>query len=147
MCRELDPEGIRTIGVLTKCDRLESQDIKKMLRAALEDKNILKTYGYRAIINASEQDILENKTMQEVKDKEEDWFRSKINEIGEEAIKKCTSTILSSDLTSILGLKIENRLPEIKKQLEKQSVEYKNELENYGEKLNDNQIGKILLSL
>jgi len=54
VCRKIDFEGKRTIGVLTKCDRLDIGQESKVLKKALVDSKFLK-YGYRAIINATPQ--------------------------------------------------------------------------------------------
>ena len=52
VCRQIDPEGKRTIGVLTKCDKLDDGQERKVLQSALVDSKFLK-HGYRAIINAT----------------------------------------------------------------------------------------------
>jgi replication fork clamp-binding protein CrfC len=67
----LDPEGIRTIGVITKIDIMgEGSDASKIL---LNDEVKLKL-GYIGVKNRSQQDIINKVPVQKALRTEEDFF-------------------------------------------------------------------------
>lgn len=56
LARKYDPDGIRTIGVLTKCDIVDKgSDLKKML----ENNYIKLTLGYVAVKNRSKKNTMD----------------------------------------------------------------------------------------
>lgn len=71
MARELDPKGLRTIGVLTKIDIMDKgTNAKRMLTG----QDIPLRLGYVGIKNRSQQDILDKMTVRDAIEKEKLYF-------------------------------------------------------------------------
>ena len=71
MARELDPKGLRTVGVLTKIDIMDKgTNAKRMLTG----QDIPLRLGYVGIKNRSQQDILDKMTVKEAIEKEKLYF-------------------------------------------------------------------------
>ena len=73
LAKEIDKEGTRTLGVLTKIDIMdEGTDIKKIL----ENKEIELKLGYVGVINRSKKDLDCKLSMEESLNKEEKFFKN-----------------------------------------------------------------------
>ena len=73
MAMKIDPEGSRTIGVLTKIDIMDSgTDAKK----ALMNQEIPLKLGYVGLKNRSKQDLMDKIPMKEAIKKEKDFFNN-----------------------------------------------------------------------
>lgn len=72
MAMDLDPNGDRTIGVLTKVDIMDSGT---NIRSEVSNEVVPLKRGYVAVKNRSQQDIKSNVTVQQALVKEKDWFR------------------------------------------------------------------------
>ena len=71
MAREVDPKGIRTIGVITKIDIMDrGTNAKRML----EGKDVALRLGFIGIKNRSQQDIIDRITVKAAIDKEMLYF-------------------------------------------------------------------------
>ena len=73
LARHVDPDGLRTIGVITKLDLM---DDGTDAREIFEGKSIPLKKGYLGVVNRSQADIKSKKTIQEAADKEKEWFKS-----------------------------------------------------------------------
>ena len=71
LARKVDPDGLRTFGVITKLDLM---DDGTDARDIFEGKNIRLKKGYLGVVNRSQADINNKKTIQEAVDKEKEWF-------------------------------------------------------------------------
>jgi len=71
MARELDPKGIRTIGVITKIDIMDKGTSAKRM---IEGKDVSLRLGFIGIKNRSQQDIIDRITVKEAIEKEELYF-------------------------------------------------------------------------
>ena len=71
LARKVDPDGLRTLGVITKLDLM---DDGTDARDIFEGKNIRLKKGYLGVVNRSQADINNKKTIQEAVDKEKEWF-------------------------------------------------------------------------
>jgi replication fork clamp-binding protein CrfC len=71
MSRELDPKGIRTIGVITKIDIMDKGvNAKRMI----EGKDVSLRLGFIGIKNRSQQDIIDRLTVKVAIEKEQLYF-------------------------------------------------------------------------
>ena len=71
MAREVDPKGIRTIGVITTIDIMDrGTNAKRML----EGKDVGLRLGFIGIKNRSQQDIIDRITVKAAIDKEMLYF-------------------------------------------------------------------------
>ena len=70
LAAEVDPEGLRTSGVITKLDRLEGKDF----RNELEGKVIPLKKGFVGVVNRSLQDLKDRKPIEEHWKTEKEFF-------------------------------------------------------------------------
>ncbi len=71
MARELDPKGLRTIGVITKIDIMDKgTNAKRMLTGA----DIPLRLGYVGVKNRSQQDINDNMSVKDAIEREKLYF-------------------------------------------------------------------------
>ena len=71
MAREVDPKGIRTIGVITKIDIMDRGTTAKRM---IEGKDVALRLGFIGIKNRSQQDIIDRITVKAAIDKEMLYF-------------------------------------------------------------------------
>ena len=133
LARLVDPEGLRTIGVLTKVDIMDQgTDAVDILqdRAGLQLRR-----GYVAIINRSQQDILNQVTVRQGLAKEEQFFSAhpKYRSI----MHKCGTKTMTTRLNQILMHHIRDCLPGIRSKIVYMVTEVKNSLESFGESPDD----------
>jgi len=67
MARDLDPKGIRTIGVITKIDIMDKGTNAKRM---IEGKDVQLRLGFIGIKNRSQQDIMDRITVKAAIEKE-----------------------------------------------------------------------------
>lgn len=71
LAKEVDPMGIRTIGVITKLDLMdEGTDAREIL----ENRLLPLRRGYIGVVSRSQRDIESNKNIQEALDSERRFF-------------------------------------------------------------------------
>jgi dynamin GTPase len=118
MAHEVDPHGVRTLGVITKPDCREKGAEMKRLIEVLENKVVVLKKGYVAIKNRSQNQSDSNVSAEESVRDEENFFRSNP---AFDAIKERTgSRYLLRVLCKELGQKIKERLPEFNNELTRQ---------------------------
>jgi len=71
MARLVDPQGIRTIGVVTKIDIMDKGTSAKRM---IEGKDVALRLGYIGIKNRSQQDIIDRITVKAAHEKELMYF-------------------------------------------------------------------------
>jgi replication fork clamp-binding protein CrfC len=71
LSRFVDPEGNRTIGVLTKLDLMDEGTHALDI---LTNKLLPLKHGYVGVVNRSQKDIDSNKDVKSAIQKEQDWF-------------------------------------------------------------------------
>lgn len=74
LAREADPDGLRTVGVLTKADRIELHTHHLWLPVLNNTKYKL-NLGYFCVVNPSPKDIVNNMTEEQATEKEAKFFR------------------------------------------------------------------------
>ncbi|KAK6519931.1 hypothetical protein TWF506_000225 [Arthrobotrys conoides] len=92
MAREVDPEGRRTVGIITKCDAVQPGDENGVIQIASNKVEKLR-HGWFAVRNRSTKEIQDGVTIQQRHIKEKEFFR------------KAPWNRLSRDKTGIENLK------------------------------------------
>ena len=126
LAKQVDPEGLRTIGVLTKLDLM---DQGTDARDILDNKFIPLKRGYVGVINRSQKDIDGRKDIRAAIASERKYFsshqayRSMIDRIGTPYLQK----VLNEQLTR----HIKEKLPSLKDQLQKQYSSLDKEVQEF----------------
>ena len=114
MARTVDPDGDRTIGVLTKVDIMDSgTDCTDILN----NKVIPLKKGYIAVVNRSQKDIQDGLPIRSGLKKETEYFQS--HPKYRSYLSKCGTTNLTRTLNSILMHHIRDTLPDLKSKVMK----------------------------
>ncbi|CDK25695.1 unnamed protein product [Kuraishia capsulata CBS 1993] len=128
LARQVDPQGKRTVGILTKLDLMDqgtnAYDI-------LAGKVYPLKLGFIGIVNRSQQDISTNKSLDDSLQAEEDFFRS--HAAYRNLSSKCGTRYLAKTLNQTLMNHIRDRLPDIKAKLNTLMGQTEQELASYGD--------------
>ncbi|KAK9952345.1 hypothetical protein ABG768_018190 [Culter alburnus] len=130
MAQEVDPEGKRTIAILTKPDLIDRGTERNILDI-VHNKVIPLSKGYIMVKCRGQQQINENIPLEEAAQMERDFFqkhndfRCLLNE--EKATVKC----LAAKLTQHLVDHIKKSLPHLSEQIKKQLWNLRNELKEF----------------
>ncbi|KAI3755335.1 hypothetical protein L1987_55132 [Smallanthus sonchifolius] len=123
-----DPDGYRTIGVITKLDIMDrGTDARNFLLG----KVIPLRLGYVGVVNRSQEDIMFNRTIKDALVAEENFFRSR--PVYNELADRCGVPQLAKKLNQILVQHINNVLPGLKSRISSQLVSVAKEHASYGE--------------
>ncbi|KAL7082540.1 hypothetical protein ACP275_14G104900 [Erythranthe tilingii] len=123
-----DPDGYRTIGVITKLDIMDrGTDARNFLLGKVVPLRL----GYVGVVNRSQEDILMNRSIKEALIAEEKFFRSRpvYNDIAE----RCGVPQLAKKLNQILVQHIMTVLPGLKIRISSALVSVAKEHASYGE--------------
>lgn len=127
LAREIDPEGNRTVGVLTKIDLMdEGTDVLDILSG----KVIPLRYGYVPVINRGQKDVTSNKSIKAALEYEKQFFESHASYRAK--AQYCGTPYLAKRLNGILLNHIKTALPDIRTKIENTLKKYQNELINLG---------------
>ncbi|CCH59471.1 hypothetical protein TBLA_0B06480 [Henningerozyma blattae CBS 6284] len=141
LAREVDPEGTRTIGVLTKVDLMdEGTDVIDILAGRV----IPLRYGYIPVINRGQKDIENNKTIRDALQDEKQFFAT--HAAYSSKSQYCGTPYLAKKLNSILLHHIRQTLPDIKAKIEATLKKFQNELISLGPDSMDSS-SSIVLSM
>ncbi|KAJ4959160.1 hypothetical protein NE237_026271 [Protea cynaroides] len=143
MARTADPAGMRTIGVITKLDIMDrGTDARKFLLGKVVPLRL----GYIGVVNRSQEDIDQNRSIAEALAYEENFFRNRPVYHG--LSDRCGIPQLAKKLNQILEEHIRAVLPDLKAELKSQMVSVVKELRTYGE-VNESKAeqGTILLNI
>eukprot|EP00741_Cyanophora_paradoxa_P007100 tig00001086_g6871.t1 len=128
LARAVDPDGNRTVGVITKLDLMDKgTDASDILTGRV----IPLKRGYIGVVNRSQQDINSRKSIQASKDAERAFFMS--HPVYKDLTHTLGTELLAKKLSRMLGEHIKNTLPEIKRKVNDMQQEYKTQLEALGE--------------
>ncbi|XP_070047993.1 dynamin-related protein 3A-like isoform X2 [Nicotiana tomentosiformis] len=143
MAKEVDPTGTRTIGVITKLDIMDKgTDARNFLLG----KVIPLRLGYIGVVNRSQQDINNKRSIVEALAYEEQFFRD--YHVYHGLSDRCGIPQLAKKLNQILEQHIRNVLPTLKTDLNSHLVAVEKELRTYGEALESNaERGAMLLNV
>ncbi|XP_021853791.1 dynamin-related protein 3A isoform X2 [Spinacia oleracea] len=123
-----DPDGKRTIGVITKLDIMDrGTDARNLLLG----KVIPLQLGYVGVVNRSQEDIMHNRSIKDALAAEERFFRSHPGYIN--LADRCGVPQLAKKLNQILVQHIRECLPALKSAISSQLVTVTKEYASYGE--------------
>lgn len=141
LAREVDPEGTRTIGVLTKVDLMDQgTDVIDILAGRV----IPLRYGYIPVINRGQKDIEVKKTIRAALEDERRYFENHPSYSSK--AHYCGTPYLAKKLNSILLHHIRQTLPDIKNKIELTLKKYQAELMSLGPETMDSP-NSIILSM
>lgn len=127
LAREVDPQGDRTIGVLTKIDLMDKgTDVLDIM----EGKIIPLRFGYVPVVNRGQQDINANKSIRDAIAYEQEYFKE--HPAYSAKAQYCGTPYLARRLNSILMNHIRQTLPEMKVRIDQALKKYKMELAQLG---------------
>lgn len=128
LAREVDPNGERTVGVLTKLDIM---DAGTDARDVLEGRTYPLRHGYIGVVNRSQRDIDQGKSMMAAMAAEKKFFSSHpaYSRIAHEQ----GTHFLSKRLNAILEGHIRQVLPDIAKKAKAMLKDASEELQKYGD--------------
>ncbi|XP_030459052.2 dynamin-related protein 3A isoform X2 [Syzygium oleosum] len=136
-----DPDGHRTIGVITKLDIMDrGTDARNLLLG----KVIPLRLGYVGVVNRSQEDILLNRSIKDARVAEEKFFRSRPVYNG--LADRCGVPQLAKKLNQILVQHIKAVLPGLKSRISSALVSVAKEHASYGE-LTESKAGQGALLL
>ncbi|XP_076897259.1 dynamin-related protein 3B-like [Bidens hawaiensis] len=123
-----DPDGYRTIGVITKLDIMDrGTDARNFLLG----KVIPLRLGYVGVVNRSQEDIMLNRSIKDALVAEEKFFRS--HPVYNDLADRCGVPQLAKKLNQILVQHIKRVLPGLKSRISAQLVAVAKEHASYGE--------------
>jgi len=126
LAKELDPQGLRTIGVITKLDLMdEGTDAKDIL----ENKLFPLRRGYVGIVNRSQKDIAGKKDIKAAMAAERKFFLS--HPSYRHMADRMGSTFLQKTLNQQLTNHIRDTLPPLRNKLQKQMISMEKDVEQY----------------
>ncbi|CAO3599065.1 unnamed protein product [Absidia cylindrospora] len=142
LARQVDPEGSRTIGVLTKVDLMDQgTDVIDILAGRVVPLRL----GYVPVVNRGQRDIESNKTISKALTAEKDFFEG--HSAYHSKAQYCGTPFLARKLNMILMHHIRNTLPEIKAKIQNALVKYQQELAQLGDPLGDSPANQANLVL
>lgn len=145
LARQADPEGVRTIGVLTKLDIM---DRGTDAAAVLRNEVVPLRLGYVGVVLRSQEDIAERKSMAEARNAERAFFQSRPEYSS--VLGSCSISILARTINGILVDTIRDMLPMLRSKLEEAIASRRRELRLYGDAApgsTDAARGALLLSV
>ncbi|KAI9045152.1 dynamin family protein [Aspergillus affinis] len=130
MARAADPQGARTVGIITKCDTLEQGDEEGVLRIARNETEKLR-HGWFAVKNRSTKDIRDRITIEQRHIHEETFFASKApwTELSKDRVG---INKLRQFLGNLLYDHIRGEFPSMVKEIEELTRHTKSELKLLG---------------
>ncbi|KAI0463536.1 hypothetical protein LJB42_002536 [Komagataella kurtzmanii] len=144
LARQVDPQGKRTIGVLSKVDLMDhgtnALDI-------LTGKVYPLKLGFIGVVNRSQQDISVNKALFDSLRAEEEFFQS--HAAYRNIANRCGTKYLARVLNQTLMNHIRERLPDIKAKLNTLMGQTEQELASYGDmgSVSESNKGGLILQL
>ncbi|KAK4167984.1 vacuolar protein sorting-associated protein 1 [Cladorrhinum sp. PSN259] len=139
LAREVDPEGQRTIGVLTKVDLMdEGTDVVDILAGRIIPLRL----GYVPVVNRGQRDIDNKKPINAALDAEKAFFDN--HKAYRNKSSYCGTPYLARKLNLILMMHIKNTLPEIKGRISTSLQKYTQELESLGPSMLGNSANIVL---
>lgn len=127
LARQVDPQGKRTIGILSKLDLMDQGT--NALDILMGKVYPLKL-GFIGVVNRSQQDITTNKSLDDSLQSEKEFFQN--HPAYKTIANKCGTDYLAKTLNKTLMNHIRERLPDIKAKLNTLMGQTEQELANYG---------------
>lgn len=128
LARQVDPTGKRTVGILSKLDLMDQgTNALDILKGNVYPLKL----GFIGIVNRSQQDISESKSLEDSLYSEHQFFQN--HPAYKTMSSKCGTRYLSTTLNKILMNHIRERLPDIKAKLNTLMGQAEQELASYGD--------------
>lgn len=145
LARQVDPQGRRTIGVLTKLDLMDAgTNALDILTGRVYQLKL----GFIGVVNRSQQDINTGKPMSDALDSEMDYFKS--HPAYRNIAHKCGTRYLARTLNQVLMNHIRDKLPDMKARLNTLMGQTQQELNSFGDAAmfgDQNAQGALILRL
>lgn len=141
LAREVDPEGTRTIGVLTKVDLMDQgTDVVDILAGRVIPLRL----GYVPVVNRGQRDIDQSRSIASALEAEKKFFETHPSYASK--AQYCGTPWLARKLNIILMHHIRNTLPDIKARIGQQLSKYRTELQALGGPMGETNPGSLVLS-
>lgn len=141
LAREVDPEGQRTIGVLTKVDLMDDgTDVVDILAGRIIPLRL----GYVPVVNRGQRDIDNKKVISAALENEKNFFEH--HKAYRNKSSYCGTPYLARKLNLILMMHIKQTLPDIKARISASLQKYTTELQGLGDSMLGNN-GNIVLNI
>lgn len=129
MARQVDPQGLRSIGVVTKIDIMDQgTDAVRMLKG----EDVPLRLGYVGVKMRSQQDINSSKAVKSAIQDEKDWFENH-RVYGKLPPGLVGTPVLIDKLTQVLFRHIRRFLPDIKKEINEKRRGVQDRLDELGQ--------------
>ncbi|KAK4992118.1 vacuolar protein sorting-associated protein 1 [Elasticomyces elasticus] len=139
LAREVDPEGQRTIGVLTKVDLMdEGTDVVDILAGRIIPLRL----GYVPVVNRGQRDIENKKAISYALEHEKSFFEN--HKAYRNKSSYCGTPYLARKLNMILMMHIKQTLPDIKARIATSLQKYGTELSQLGDSMLGNSANIVL---
>lgn len=139
LAREVDPEGQRTIGVLTKVDLMdEGTDVVDILAGRIIPLRL----GYVPVVNRGQRDIDNKKPINQSLEAEKNFFEE--HKAYRNKSSYCGTPYLARKLNLILMMHIKQTLPDIKARISSSLQKYTGELNSLGPSMLGNNSNIVL---
>lgn len=139
LAREVDPEGQRTIGVLTKVDLMdEGTDVVDILAGRIIPLRL----GYVPVVNRGQRDIDNKKAITAALENEKNFFEN--HKAYRNKSTYCGTPYLARKLNLILMMHIKQTLPDIKARISASLAKYTSELAALGDSMLGNSANIVL---
>ncbi|KAK0265001.1 vacuolar protein sorting-associated protein 1 [Friedmanniomyces endolithicus] len=139
LAREVDPEGQRTIGVLTKVDLMdEGTDVVDILAGRIIPLRL----GYVPVVNRGQRDIEGKKPISAALEAERNFFEN--HKAYRNKASYCGTPYLARKLNLILMMHIKQTLPDIKARIQSSLQKYSQELTSLGDSMLGNSSNIVL---
>ncbi|KAH9901934.1 vacuolar sorting protein 1 [Xylariomycetidae sp. FL2044] len=139
LAREVDPEGQRTIGVLTKVDLMDDgTDVVDILAGRIIPLRL----GYVPVVNRGQRDIDNKKPIAVSLEAERAFFEN--HKAYRNKSSYCGTPYLARKLNLILMMHIKQTLPDIKARISSSLQKYSAELESLGPSMLGNSANIVL---
>lgn len=124
IARTIDPEGTRTIAVVTKLDLIDKGTLQDTMELLCGNRILVKL-GIIGVVNRSQKDINDNKTLKDTLKSEREFLKVNYPDI----YKKHGNKMLADTLQNILLTHIKKTYPVLRKELNDTKTRLENELE------------------
>ncbi|KAI9822529.1 MAG: vacuolar protein sorting-associated protein 1 [Pycnora praestabilis] len=139
LAREVDPEGQRTIGVLTKVDLMDDgTDVVDILAGRIIPLRL----GYVPVVNRGQRDIENKKAISFALEAEKNFFENHKAYMNKSSY--CGTPYLARKLNLILMMHIKQTLPDIKARISASLQKYTTELNQLGDSMLGNSANIVL---
>ncbi|KAK2814007.1 vacuolar protein sorting-associated protein 1 [Emmonsiellopsis sp. PD_5] len=139
LAREVDPEGQRTIGVLTKVDLMDAgTDVVDILAGRIIPLRL----GYVPVVNRGQRDIENKRPISYALEHEKNFFEN--HKAYRNKSSYCGTPYLARKLNLILMMHIKQTLPDIKARIASSLQKYSSELAQLGDSMLGNSANIVL---